>query len=358
MTSSTTTSPSPFEASAAPWSSVDAVYQRGWSAWRQGVRHNLEKGAVMTNKTHSSASKMPTLWRLAAGAAVSEMTLAAFWMSWTRFNHRVQRAVAAMLVASTGPAEGVITEEMLRDLPTPVRRYLTYTGIVGKPRIQTVHLKQRGAMRLSPRQPWIALRGEQFYTVQPPGFVWDGTLHLGLLPLARARDQYRDGRGNMFVTLDSLVTVADSWGAEMDQAALMRYLSEMPWFPTAFLGENVSFEAIDDASARVILSDRGRSVSGTLYVDAEGRLTNFVGQRCRTVGSGYSLDTWSTPMLEYGELAGLRLPIRGKAVWKLPEGDFDYIDVTIAELEYNVVSKHVAIAMARNALASEAAVPK
>jgi len=28
--------------------------------------------------------------------------------------------------------------------------------------------------------------------------------------------------------------------------------------------------------------------------------------------------------------------VHGKAVWKLPEGDLEYFDVIITELEYNV----------------------
>ena len=41
--------------------------------------------------------------------------------------------------------------------------------------------------------------------------------------------------------------------------------------------------------------------------------------------------TWSTPITGYGEFEGLRLPVRGKAVWKLPDGDLEYIDVTVTE---------------------------
>jgi hypothetical protein len=44
-------------------------------------------------------------------------------------------------------------------------------------------------------------------------------------------------------------------------------------------------------------------------------------------------------MTEYGTLAGLNLPVRGQAVWKLPEGDFSYIDVTITELDYNALAR-------------------
>ena len=32
---------------------------------------------------------------------------------------------------------------------------------------------------------------------------------------------------------------------------MVRYLSEMMWFPSAFLEDNVSFEAVDAESARV-----------------------------------------------------------------------------------------------------------
>jgi len=38
-------------------------------------------------------------------------------------------------------------------------------------------------------------------------------------------------------------------GSEIDQGAMMRYLNEMTWFPAAFLGENISWRAIDDTSA-------------------------------------------------------------------------------------------------------------
>ncbi|MFC4464168.1 DUF6544 family protein [Streptomyces xiangluensis] len=213
---------------------------------------------------------------------------------------------------------------------------LRHTGIVGKPIVRTVHLRQKGRMRTGPGRPWIPLDAEEHYSVQPPGFVWDGTMHLGLLPVGRARDMYLDGRGHMLVKAASLLTVVDARGEEMDQGSMMRYLSEMIFFPSAFLAANVSFEAIDDSSARVTLTDHGRSVTGTMYVDEAGRLTDFVAQRYRMVDGRCDLETWSTPVTEYGEFEGLKLPIRGKAVWKLADGDLEYIDISITELQYDV----------------------
>jgi hypothetical protein len=120
----------------------------------------------------------------------------------------------------------------------------------------------------------------------------------------------------------------------MDQGEMMRYLSEMVWFPAAFLADNISFEAVDDSSARVTLTDHGQTATGTLVFDNQGRLTNFVAERYRTADAS-SPQPWSTPITGYGEFEGLRLPARGKAIYKLPDGDFDYIDVTVTDLHYD-----------------------
>jgi hypothetical protein len=73
-----------------------------------------------------------------------------------------------------------------------------------------------------------------------------------------------------------------------------------------------------------------------MYFDEDGRFTDFVAKRYRTVEGGYELETWSAPLYEYGELAGLNLPLRGGAGWKLSDSDLKYADITITDLEYNI----------------------
>jgi hypothetical protein len=139
----------------------------------------------------------------------------------------------------------------------------------------------------------------------------------------------------MLVKVASLLPVADAKGEEMDQGSMMRYLSEMMFFPAAFRGDNISFQAVDHGSAQVTLTDHGRTATGTMYVDGEGRLTDFAAMRHRMVGGRAVLTAWSTPVTAYGEFEGLKLPVRGKAAWKLPDGDFEYLDVTITGLRYD-----------------------
>jgi hypothetical protein len=229
----------------------------------------------------------------------------------------------------------LVTADMLVGLPDPVQRYLAYTGVVGQPWIDTVRLRQTGRFRLGPDRPWMPMTAEQTYTTDPPAFVWNARFRVAGLPLLRARDEYRAGHGHMFARLAGLFTVFDVRGEELDQGTMLRYLNEMMWFPTAFLGDNVTWQAIDDRSAGVTFHDGGKSVSARMIFDGEGRLVDFTALRYREMAGEFSLDPWSTPITAYGVRAGLNLPVRGQAVWNLPAGDLLYAELEITEIEYN-----------------------
>jgi hypothetical protein len=229
----------------------------------------------------------------------------------------------------------LITAEMLADLPEPVQRYLNYSGVVGKPWIDTVYLKQTGHFRQGGDLPWMPVTAEEWYTTNPPSLLWKARFKMAGLPLLSAKDRYEAGHGHMFGKIAGLFTVFDVRGEKLDQGTMLRYLNEMMWFPGAFLGENVAWQSVDDHSADVVFTDYDKSVSARLLFDDDGRVTNFIAERYREIGGDFSLDTWSTPITVYGTKAGLNLPLRGQAVWKLPEGDLVYADLEITEIEYN-----------------------
>lgn len=232
-------------------------------------------------------------------------------------------------------AEGLVTAEMLENLPEPVQRYMTYTGIIGTPWIDTAQLKYTGRFRQGLDRPWMPMTVEQWYTTNPPSFVWDARFKIAGLPLMRARDKYESGHGHMFAKIIGLFTVFDVRSEKLDQGTMVRYLNEMIWFPSAFLGDNVSWKSVDDLSAEVIFTDYGKRVSGHMFFDEVGRLTNFSAERYREIGGDFSLDLWSTPITGYGLHAGLNLPVNGQAVWNLTAGDLIYAELEITEIKYN-----------------------
>jgi uncharacterized protein DUF6544 len=155
-------------------------------------RQRLSQGACGDEEETMSV----TLRRLPALAGLAVLAGTCVELAGHRaFTRLVQRDVQALHARASPSRAGVVTEKMLADLPEPVRRYLRYAGVVGKPFPGTVRLRQKGRMRLAPGQPWIPLDAQEHYSVQPPGFVWAGTVRLGPLPVARARDMYADGGG-------------------------------------------------------------------------------------------------------------------------------------------------------------------
>jgi hypothetical protein len=216
-----------------------------------------------------------------------------------------------------------------------VQRYLRFSGVVGQPWIRTVRLRYRGHFRMAVNKPWMPLHAEQFYTTDRPGFLWKARFSIAGLPLMFGSDLYKDGHSHMHGKLLGLFTVVDGQGETVDQGTMLRYLQEMSWFPTAYLGHNITWRALDDHSADVSLHDRGKTVTGRMYFDDEGRLLSFVAQRYGEFNGRSMLETWSTPTTEYARLAGLRLPAAGLGVWQLPKGDFAYINVRVTRIEYN-----------------------
>jgi hypothetical protein len=250
------------------------------------------------------------------------------------FRRSSEREVERRFARAGGRPDQLVTEDMLTDLPEPVQRYLRRSGVVGNTIPRTVRLKQTGRFRTGRDQPWMTFTADEFYTADEPSFLWDATFKMKGLPILRVRDSYDGGHGRMLGALGGLVPVVDGHGDGIDQGSMMRYLQEVVWFPAAFLSERIAFAPIDDATAEVTFTDGGRSVSGVLHIDDDGKITNFVAERFHNDQVGYA--TWTTPMTDFGEFEGLLLPVRGKGVWGLPDGEFEYIDVTVTQLEYDV----------------------
>jgi hypothetical protein len=277
-------------------------------------------------------------WLGRLGLAVTILSAAAitaFALGLRAFDQLVARDRRALLDRPRPNPRRIVTEAMLAELPAPAERFLRRCGVVGRPIVDTVRVHQAGRIRPSATMDWLPLEAEQWYTVEPPGFVWDATVRIAGVPAVRGRDEYLDGRGRMLIKAGGLVPIVDAGGPEMDEASLIRYLSEMPWFPTGFLSDRVSWGPIDDESVRVTLTDGPTIASGTLRVDADGRLLEFRAERPRAVDGGFERSVWSAPTLGYARFEGLDLPAHGAATWKLAEGDLEYVDITLTEVEYD-----------------------
>lgn len=273
-----------------------------------------------------------------AGTAANAIILlfvllaSAYW----NFDRRID-AIARKTIADAKDTQvKMITEEMLTNLPAPVQRYMNYTGVIGRTIPSVIRLKQNIKFKMAPDAKWMALTGEEYYTIDPPALVWKAeSANNNPFPLMLVRDYYTDNHGSILGKLLSIIPVAEASGEEIDQGAMLRYLNEIMWFPEAYFSEYISWTGVNDSSAQVKFSYKGKSVFAMAYFDAEGKMVDFTADRYRMTDGGCVLSKWSTPITEYKKMNGLTLPVSGQGVWKLPDGDFAYIDLTVNEIEYD-----------------------
>lgn len=250
------------------------------------------------------------------------------------------RRQAQTLFDSSLPAvPEAITEEQARHLPDPVQRFMRYTRTIGRPPARTVRLKQVGLFRMSekPNARWYPLSAEQYFTTRPPTFVWLGRIKVAPLLAVQGLDVFHQ-HGTLVIKLLGLIKVADYRGSQADQAELVRYLSEIIWFPSACLHPDLHWEPIDRLSARATLTYSSLSVSGDFHFDEQGAFTTFVAQRARDVDSRPSTLTWSARASDYRAYGDLYLPGSAEACWRLLLGEFPYVRLDVTEIEHNISS--------------------
>jgi len=253
-----------------------------------------------------------------------------------QFSRRIDRETQAILAdAAPAPVRNVITAADLARTPIPVRRWLEAAGVLGRVPVWTARLDQRGELRTAPDAAWLPATAEQYFTVVPPAFVWRvDTTMLGFLPVA-GRDILAHGRGEMLIKAGSLLSIVRAADEKIDHGALLRFLGEMVWFPSAALAPYVSWEEVDHRNARATLHVGVVGASAVFHFDDAGRVLGLDAERYLGGGAAAELTPWSVTCSEWGRFQGIQVPVRGEVRWILPSGPFSYYRWEVLNLEFD-----------------------
>lgn len=253
-----------------------------------------------------------------------------------RFARRVAREARAMAAVSTA-APRRLDPARLASLPTPVQRYLE-KAVAGRTQfIQRVRLRHGGQFRPSLDGKWLPIHGQQYFNADPPGFIWWGRVRMLPGVWIDARDRSVGGEGNMWVTFESTITIADSRGPELDQGALLRLLGEMAWFPTVFIDDRyVEWTAIDDRRAAATLRAGGRTVSANFTFGPDGFPDAFMAERYRDTGGGKSaLTPFVGRIGDFRPIDGVLVPFRVVGAWVVDGEAKEYARFEVEEIQFD-----------------------
>jgi len=216
----------------------------------------------------------------------------------------------------------------LNDLPEPVQRYFKLVLKDGQPYISSVRLEHTGLFKTDLKKGFIKIKGEQYFSVQLPQFIWKGTTMM-----FTAIDSYVTDQGSLKVFLLNLFKVVDSKGRTLDEGELQRWMAESVWFPTNLLpSEKVKWTAIDAHSAKLTFCYKEISFDFMVTFNAIGEITSMQTERYMT---DKKRETWLCNMSNYKETGGIRIPFSAEVLWRLSSGDFTYAKFEVQKIEYN-----------------------
>ena len=232
----------------------------------------------------------------------------------------------------------IITENDLRNLPAPVQKWLRHSGVVGREQILAVTLEQDGKMRLKPDQKeWISTRAAQIFTTENPAFTWNVHMKMFGLPVL-GRDAFSQGKGEMRITLAGTIPLVDVKDQpKLNISTIQRYLGEISWFPSAALHPAITWEAIDELSAKATMTMGDTTGSAIFHFKEDGDLEKFVAWRYRSEEDSQPTE-WVAQILRTESVHGLRIPVSLEATWMLPEGPFTWYIFDISNVEYYTAS--------------------
>lgn len=241
------------------------------------------------------------------------------------------------LVATIGKEQLMqFTSSMAAPLPQPVQRYLHFALKEGQPNIRYARLKQRARFRHGENRPWFDVRATEYISGMEPAFVWDAILQHNAFWWRTAKLSFQSGTGSGHIKLFGAITLQELGGPETDVSMLFRFLSELVWLPTALLPtKTLRWEAIDDTTARGIITDGTTTVQADFYIDDIGRIDSIVtNSKYRDFKSGFEQHKFTLKCRRYTECEGVMIPMEVDFIWNMPSGDYTYGQFMLDDVRY------------------------
>ncbi len=251
-------------------------------------------------------------------------------------NKMITRETQKILSGIDSSASKIINDSDVKELPAPVYKWMQNTGIIEKPVINTAYVKQKALMKMKVGdRAWKMAEAEQYTSMNVPAFIW--TVKMDMMPLVkiRGRDKFVEGKGEMLIKLNSLINVVKEKGERMDEGTLQRFLGEIVWYPSMALSPFITWDPIDELSAKATMNYKGTSGSGTFHFNEDGDFIKFVAHRFMGNEEDAIRYPWELTVNDYAVFEGIKVPSKMKATWKLDEEDWTWLDLEVTEIKYN-----------------------
>lgn len=233
-----------------------------------------------------------------------------------------------LLLANAHISNAVISHKFPKILPEPVASYLKKATPKNKPVISFLFIHHKGYFKTAINKPWTAINGKEYFTVNPPGLLWQG-----ITSQFSAVDFYFKGKGKLSVWLFAAIKLFNKKGTTIDQAELIRWVGESILFPSSlFPSEHVHWQAIDDTTALLLYTtDNKEPLSFIVSFNSHHEVETIETKRFM----GNRMERWMGTFKNYKSIEGYWVPTLLEAIWIIDGIQYPYAKCNIEKFEIN-----------------------
>ena len=235
--------------------------------------------------------------------------------------------------------ESVLNESDIEYLPEPVKKYIRYSGSLGKPKVHNFRLEFTGQIRKDINSEWMPFTTVQYNFLNAGSRLFFMNAVMKQLPVA-GYHCFKDGEAFMDIRLFSLFKVQYQSGEEMDISETVTFFNDMCCMaPATLIDKRIKWIETDGNNVKAEFTNNNITISAWLYFNESGELINFISNDRYAYDDvlGMRRLPWSTPLTGNKELDGFNLATNAEAIYTYPEGDFCYGTFTLTHVSYNCI---------------------
>jgi hypothetical protein len=221
--------------------------------------------------------------------------------------------------------------------PEPVARYVTWALNGNKRPAGCVYVRHIGRIRYGKTGRWMKMRGDAYYSLAVPGFVWHATISYAPGIWLSAFDYYVDHEAGMNLNLFSLIPLNNAQPDEMKDSSLFRYLACTPLFPMIHgTSDFIAWENIDDSTSKAMIRDYDHSIEAIVRFDGRGWIDSIESHQKTHAETGRPIPGHFVSRFSgYENIGGIRIPLQISSEIILPDGEYACAEFTITSIEYD-----------------------
>jgi hypothetical protein len=255
-----------------------------------------------------------------------------FWSFENIFNSDL----AVRLETSSKIEKNLLTPKDIEHLPLPVQKYLRYARVINREKTYNVRIVFDVEMREKGKD-WIKATSVQYnFFDEPTRLFFMKAKMFGMTVPGYHR--YVEAKATMDIRLFGLFPIVKQSGDIMNKTETVTLFNDMCLMvPASLIDKRIQWEPIDRLTTKAVFTNKGISISATLYFNEAGQLINFTSDD-RTAISDMKQYRFSTPITDYKNISGINVPTYGKAIWHYPDGEFVYGKFNLKSIEYNLAN--------------------